>query len=207
MRSLYSNGQISATARTAAQDNESFVSQVGGGNFGTVVQTGDQQTADLVQVSNQGTVLGNDAYQTQSNGAGTNTTAGVTGRNDAYAAQYGQANYVDQVQAGSLNVAMTLQGRNGAQQTENYAVQEQTGSQNYGYVTQESSYNFAHQRQTSSINTLNGGGQPASNNDNGNYAITMQGGGASVGTNGSNGQWSQTIQNGQNNRAIVSQDH
>jgi hypothetical protein len=205
-RMVYSNVQIGQTLRGAAVDNQSYVSQVGGSNFGVVNQSGDQQVADMVQVSAPGTVLGNDAYQNQNNGAGANGN-GVIGRNDAYAAQYGQGNYADQAQSGALNVATTLQGRNGALQTDNYSVQTQNGSNNYGYVTQESSRNFAHQSQTSSANTLNGGGLAASDNDNGNYAITMQGGGANTGNNGADGQWSQTIQNGQNNRAIVSQDH
>lgn len=205
-RMVYSNTQLGQTTRAMAIDNQSYVSQVGGSNFGVVDQSGDRQVADMVQVSGPGTVLGNDAYQTQNNGAGPNGN-GVRGRNDAYAAQYGQNNYADQLQSGALNVATTLQGRNGALRTDNYSVQEQAGSSNYGYVTQESSRNFAHQSQTSSANTLNGGGLAASNNDNGNFAITMQGGGAAAGANGSDGQWSQTIQNGQNNRAIVSQDH
>ncbi|RZK97676.1 MAG: hypothetical protein EOO62_27655 [Hymenobacter sp.] len=205
-RVVYGNYQISPTLRSAAIDNESFVSQVGGGNFGVVTQNGDQQVADLVQVSAASTVRGNDGYQTQSNGAGANGN-NISGRNDAYMAQYGDGNYGDQVQAGALNVAVTLQGRSNALRTENYSVQEQTGSNNYGYVSQESSNNFAHQRQTSSISTINGGGLPNSDNDNGNYAVTLQGGGAMAGTNGSNGQWSQTIQSGQNNRALVSQDH
>lgn len=201
MRPVYGNAQIGATARTAAIDNQSFVSQTGGGNFGVVTQTGNQQVADMVQVSAPGTIRGNDGYQTQSNGAGT------VGRNDAYMGQYGAGNYADQIQAGNLNVAVTLQGRSGALRSENYSVQEQTGSNNYGFVSQESSNNFAHQSQTSSITTPNGGGLPLSNNDNGNYAVTLQGGGATVGTNGDSGQWSQTIQSGQNNRAMVSQDH
>ena len=206
VRAVYSNTQISETSRAAAIDNQSYVSQVGGSNFGVVTQTGDRQVADMVQVSGMGTVLGNDAYQTQANGNGP-TGLGITGRNDAYTAQYGQGNYSDQVQTGNLNVAVNLQGRTAAFQANNYTVQEQTGSNNYGYVTQESSRNFAHQSQTSSTVTRNGGGLPSSDNDNGNYALTLQGGGAAAGTNGSDGQWSQTIQNGQNNRAIVSQDH
>lgn len=207
-RATVSNTQITAAMRQpgGALDNQSYVSQIGGSNYGTVTQSGDQQVADMVQVSLPGTVLGNDAYQAQSNGAAANAN-GISGRNDAYAAQYGQGNYADQMQSGALNVATTLQGRTNAQQTDNYSVQTQTGSGNYGYVTQESNRNFAHQSQTSSITTPNGGGLAASNNDNGNYAITRQGGGANAGTNGSDAQWSQTIQNGQNNRAMVSQDH
>jgi hypothetical protein len=205
-RVVYGNYQIQATARTLAVDNQSYVSQVGGGNFGVVTQNGDQQVADMVQVSLPGTVRGNDGYQTQNNGAGANGN-GISGRNDAYMAQHGEGNYGDQAQSGALNVAVTQQGRSNALRAENYSVQEQTGSNNYGYVSQESNRSFAHQSQTSSTNTLNGGGMPASDNDNGNYAVTLQGGGTSVGTNGADGQWSQTIQNGQNNRAIVSQDH
>lgn len=207
-RATVSNTQITAAMRQpgGALDNQSYVSQIGGSNYGTVDQSGNQQVADMVQVSLPGTVLGNDAYQSQNNGAAANSN-GISGRNDAYAAQYGQGNYADQMQSGALNVATTLQGRTGALQTNNYAVQEQTGSGNYGYVTQESNRNFAQQSQTSSITTPNGGGLAASNNDNGNYAITRQGGGANAGTNGSDAQWSQTIQNGQNNRAMVNQDH
>ena len=200
-RPVFGNFQISPTLRSAAIDNQSFVSQTGGGNFGVVTQTGNQQVADMVQVSAPSTVRGNDGYQTQSNGTGT------VGRNDAYMAQYGDGNYGDQIQAGNLNVAVALQGRSTALRSENYSVQQQTGGSNYGYVSQESSRNFAHQSQTSAIGTPNGGGLPLSDNNNGNYAVTLQGGGLSVGTNGDNGQWSQTIQNGQNNRAIVSQDH
>jgi len=207
-RATVSNTQITAATRQpgGALDNQSYVSQIGGSNYGTVDQSGNQQVADMVQVSAPGTVLGNDAYQAQSNGAAANSN-GISGRNDAYAAQYGQGNYADQMQSGALNVATALQGRAGALQTNNYSVQEQTGSGNYGYVTQESNRNFAQQSQTSSITTPNGGGLAASNNDNGNYAITRQGGGANAGTNGSDAQWSQTIQNGQNNRAMVNQDH
>lgn len=200
LRPVFGNFQIPATLRSAAIDNESFVSQVGNGNYGVVTQNGNENVADMIQSNLSPTARGNDGYQTQSNGAG------MIGRNDAYMAQYGDGNYGDQIQAGNLNVATTLQGRAGAVRSENYSVQEQTGSHNYGYVTQESSRNFAHQRQTSDINSSSGGGLPLSNNANGNYAVTLQGGGASVGTNGSDGQWSQTIQAGQNNRAIVSQD-
>lgn len=87
-------------------------------------------------------------------------------------------------------------------------MQDQSGSNNYGYVSQESNTNFAHQKQTSDLtgSTIGGGLTPGSM-ANGNYAVTLQGGGATAGTNGSDGQWSQTIQNGQNNRAVVSQDH
>lgn len=202
LRAVYGNSQIAPTLRGAAIDNQSFVSQTGYGNFGVVTQTGNQQVADMVQVQNNaGIARGNDGYQTQSNGAGT------IGRNDAYMAQYGNGNYGDQIQAGNLNVAVSLQGRSAAARSENYSVQEQTGSNNYGFVSQESSSNFAHQSQTSAIGTSNGGGLANSDNNNGNYAVTLQGGGASVGTNGDSGQWSQTIQNGQNNRATVSQDH
>lgn len=196
------NSQLQQTLRTNAIDNDSYVSQVGYSNYGVVNQSGNTQKADLIQVNNSAT-LGNDAYQSQSNGAGT------TGSNSMYARQIGGQNYADQIQSGNENVAVAYQGMVGAGGTRqnNYLVQEQTGSQNYGYVAQESNNNFAHQKQTSAITTSIGGGLTPGGMDNGNYAVTLQGGGSATGTNGADGQWSQTIQNGQNNRALVSQDH
>lgn len=197
------NAQITQTSRTDTRiDNESYVNQLGADNFGRVTQSGNNQVADMEQTNSSGSLFGNDGYQTQSNGAGT------IGQNKANLVQVGKSNYGDQVQAGNLNVAIAVQRTAmGAAVERNYAVQEQTGSQNYGYVLQNSNGNFAHQSQTSSITSSIGGGLDPGSIDNGNYARTLQGGGAAGGSNGTDNQWSQTIQSGQNNRAIVSQDH
>ncbi len=196
------NLQIDQTLRTDSRvDNESYVNQLGADNFGRVDQSGDNHVANMVQVNTSGSLFGNDAYQRQTNGAGT------VGRNDANALQIGKDNYVDQAQAGNANLAIAEQRTaTGAAVQRNYSVQEQTGSNNYGQVTQESSGNFAHQSQTSSITSSIGGGLVPGSIDNGNYARTLQGGGTGVGATADN-QWSQIVQNGQNNRALVSQDH
>lgn len=197
------NFQISATARTGAIDNQSYVGQTGLGNFGEVVQLGTRHTADMLQVNASTTNRGNDGYQTQTNGAGT------IGQNDAFMLQVGHGNYADQTQNGNLNVAFAEQGglAAGAARNENYSVQCQTGSNNYGYVDQDSNNNFAHQDQTSSITTSAGGGLPLSDQNNGNWADTRQGNGVGPVGPSSDGQWSQVVQNGQNNRASVRQDH
>ena len=194
LRSPLSNIQILATRRSAAIDNVSYVNQLGTGNFGSVVQTGRKQEADMVQV-NTGPFIsvlgnrGNDGYQTQNNGAG------AIGQNRAYMLQIGDRNYADQLQSGNLNVAIVTQGDRGRARNLNYSVQCQTGSNNYGYVDQNSNRNFAHQDQRSPITTSAG---------NGNFADTRQGG---AGGAASDGQWSQILQNGQRNTALVRQDN
>lgn len=197
------NFQISATPRSGAIDNQSYVGQTGLGNFGEVSQLGTRHTADMLQVNMSSTNRGNDGYQTQTNGAGT------IGQNDAFMLQVGHGNYADQTQSGNLNVAFVEQGGLGAGEARNnnYSVQCQTGSNNYEYVDQDSNNNFAHQDQTSSITTSAGGGLPASDQNNGNWADTRQGGALHNVGGSTDGQWSQVVQNGQNNRASVRQDH
>jgi len=193
-RAVFGNAQISATARAAAIDNESFVGQTGLSNWGVVTQSGTTNVADMIQINNSTNVLGNDGYQTQ-----TGTS------NDAYMLQVGQGNYADQVQNGRMNVAFSEQGElaGAVARNQNYSVQEQTGAHNYGYVDQDSDNNFAHQDQTSSLLTQFGGGLAPSSAANGNWADTRQGNGTAA----SDGQWSQVVQNGQNNRSTVRQDH
>ena len=193
-RTVFGNAQIQATTRGNAIDNVSYVGQIGLSNFGVVNQQGTTNVADMVQINNSLNVLGNDGYQNQ-----------IGTSNDAYMLQVGQGNYACQDQQGNRNVALSVQGELGlgGARNQNYSVQEQTGSANYGYVDQDSDRNFAHQNQTSSIGTVFGGGNAPSSILNGNFADTRQGSGASA----TDGQWSQVVQNGQNNRAIVRQDH
>lgn len=207
-RDVPPNMQIDQTVRTNERlDNESYVNQLGADNWGRVDQNGDKNQANMVQVNTSGSLFGNDGYQRQTN-TGAATSGGVVGQNSANMLQIGKDNYTDQTQAGNQNLAITEQRRSGNLAVErNYSVQDQTGSNNYGYVSQESNGNFAHQSQTSAITSSIGGGLTPGSIDNGNYARTLQGGSASSGTNGSDNQWSQTIQSGQNNRALVSQDH
>lgn len=191
-RTVFGNSQIQATTRGNAIDNVSYVGQVGLSNYGVVNQQGTTNVADMVQVNNSLNVLGNDGYQNQ-----------IGRSNDAYMLQVGQGNYACQDQQGNRNVALSVQGELTTARNQNYSVQEQAGSANYGYVDQDSDRNFAHQNQTSSIGTVFGGGNAPSSILNGNFADTRQGSGASA----TDGQWSQIVQNGQNNRAIVRQDH
>lgn len=206
-RGVPANMQLNQTLRTESRvDNDSYVNQLGADNWGRVDQNGDNNTANMVQVNNSGSLFGNDGYQRQTN---TNAaTGGVVGQNSANMVQIGKDNYVDQTQSGNLNLSIAEQrNRVGGAVERNYAVQDQTGGNNYGHVSQESNGNFAHQNQTSSLASTIGGGLDPGSIDNGNYARTLQGGGSASGTNGSDNQWSQTIQNGQNNRVLVSQDH
>lgn len=199
------NMQLAATARTDSRiDHDSYVSQVGADNFARVDQTGNNQSANMIQINpDLATLFGNDGYQRQSNGAGT------IGENSAFMVQNGKDNYADQAQAGNRNVAIAVQGELGAggARDRNYSVQCQTGSENYGYVDQDSNGNFAQQVQVSSIGSTIGGGLNPGSSANGNFADTRQGGGSQAGSNGSDAQWSQVFQTGQNNRAIVRQDH
>lgn len=203
------NTQITETLRSASRiDNDSYVSQTGFSNYGNVDQTGNNQSADMVQINSSTSILGNDGYQKQRNGG--SATGGTTGENTAFMTQIGGANYADQDQAGNLNYAVVEQGGVGAAVDRNYSVQQQVGGNNYGFVDQDSNGSFAHQFQTSdpTLSTVGGGFTPGGIN-NGNYADTRQGNlsGAAAGTNGADAQWSQVVQNGQNNRAIVRQDH
>ncbi|GAB2708356.1 hypothetical protein GCM10011495_34620 [Hymenobacter frigidus] len=199
------NLQLAPTARTEGRiDHDSYVSQLGADNFARVDQTGNNQSANMIQVNpDQATLFGNDGYQRQSNGTGT------IGENAAYMVQSGKDNYADQAQAGNRNVAIVEQGGMGAggARNSNYSVQCQTGSENYGYVDQDSNGNFAQQEQVSSISSSIGGGLNPGSASNGNFADTRQGNGFQAGSNGSDAQWSQVFQNGQNNRAMVRQDH
>ena len=197
------NTQITATLRSDSRiDNDSYVNQSGFSNYGSVDQTGNNQSADMVQINPSTSILGNDGYQKQRNGGG-------TGGNTAFMTQVGGANYADQDQSGNLNYAVVAQGEAGAARDRNYSVQQQVGGNNYGYVDQDSNGNFAHQSQTSALSSSIGGGLLPGGVDNGNYADTRQGNltGAAAGTNGADAQWSQVVQDGQNNRAIVRQDH
>ena len=191
-RTPFGNAQIQATARGAAIDNVSFVSQSGLSNWSVVNQAGTRNVADMVQINSGSNVLGNDGYQNQ-----------VGTSNDAYMQQIGQGNYGCQDQNGIRNVALSVQGTAAAARNQNYSVQEQTGAHNYAYVGQNSDRNFAHQDQTSSLATAFGGGLAPSSSANGNFADTRQGNGTAA----SDGQWSQVIQSGQNNRSTVRQDN
>ncbi|MEJ7662443.1 MAG: hypothetical protein WKG07_24190 [Hymenobacter sp.] len=134
----------------------------------------------MEQTNNSGSLFGNDGYQTQSNGAGT------IGQNKANLVQVGKSNYGDQVQAGNLNLAITVQrtAAGGAVERD-YSVQEQTGSQNYGYVLQNSNGNLCSPESGQSpFPALLGAALTPEASTNGNYARTMQGGGAAGGTNG-----------------------
>ena len=191
-RSLPGNSQISATRRRDAIDNVSYINQLGLANYGSVVQTGRQHEADMVQINSgrsASTSNGNDGYQTQRNGIGT------IGQNRAYMLQVGERNYADQDQTGNRNVAIVTQGDRGRARNLNYSVQCQIGGNNYGYVDQNSNRNFAHQDQRSPYNTSSA---------NGNFADTRQGG---AGGAASDGQWSQIAQSGQRNTAVVRQDN
>jgi minor curlin subunit len=179
---LPSNLQIGETLRSAAIDNESFVLQVGTGNYGNVDQVGVAHVADLIQVGN-----GNDAFQKQRGGA----AGGAGGQNKAWAEQYGNDNYSDQDQNGNFNEAIASQGEVTGARDRNYNVQEQDGTLNYGLVDQDSNRNFAHQKQIGLFN----------------FADTRQGNGAPSGSFGLDGQWSQVTQLGVGNAAVVRQDH
>lgn len=185
--------QIAADLRSSSGsiDNESFMQQSGNGNYGNVDQLGRDNVADMFQTGN-----GNDAYQRQRGGG----VAG--GENVAHSTQIGNDNYVDQDQDGYRNSAIVTQGNSplllgSRARNENYAVQDQDGSNNYGNIDQDSDSNFAHQKQDGT----------------GNFARTGQGtvgsilGLIPVSDPASNGQWSQTIQTGNNNVSVVSQDH
>lgn len=197
-RPVYDNGQISATSRAAAIDNQSYVGQVGLSNWAVVRQTGTRNKADMIQVNLSSSALGNDGYQTQ-----------VGLENDAYMVQIGVANYADQDQRGIRNVALVQQGEltGLVARSRNYAVQEQEGAHNYAYIDQDSDRNFAHQSQESSLLTSIGGGLAPSSSANGNWVETRQGGSTSILAGNTDGQWSQVVQDGQNNRASVRQDH
>ncbi|UYZ59614.1 hypothetical protein [Hymenobacter latericus] len=185
IRALPSNVQISATSRNnVLVDNDSYLQQVGSGNYGSVSQIGSDHSADMYQ---NGT--GNDAYQTQRG------LFPVGGGNVAYSSQYGTRNYVDQDQNGYRQEAIVEQGAAGANVTENYAVQDQDGDFNYGFIDQDSDRNFAHQKQTNAA--FSGAG---------NFADTRQGNGP-AGSGNADRQWSQVVQNGNGNAAIVRQDH
>ncbi|WP_426490974.1 hypothetical protein [Hymenobacter sp. 102] len=113
-------------------DNDSYVRQVGDGNYGNVRQIGQIHSADLLQNGD-----GNDGWQEQK---GEGSAVGV--RNRAFTQTNGDNNVSAQKQEGDYNRAEIMQDGD-----RNYAIQHQVGDNNQARIDQDSNFNYAIQKQ------------------------------------------------------------